>query len=84
MIKKIAYILKSVILTPLLLGGVGGGLLCACYHDQHELQPNQYDGKPVGYLTPLLLWEDQADEPAITSIDALSFWIQGSDGGWLC
>lgn len=80
MIKKIAYILKSVILTPLLLGGVGGGLLCACYHDQHEFTPNEYDGKPVGYVTPQLLWEDEADAAAIGSINALSFQVQGANG----
>ena len=80
MIKKIAYILKFVILTPLLLGGVGGGLLCACYHDQHEFTPNEYDGKPVGYVTPQLLWEDEADAAAIGSINALSFQVQGANG----
>lgn len=98
MIKKIAYVLKSVILTPLLLGGAGGGLplllrgvglplllgvvgsglLCSCYHDQHELQPNQYDGKPVGYLTPLLLWEDQSD--ANSAIDDIRFTVSGTGG----
>ena len=89
MIKNIAYILKSVILTPLLLGGAGGGLplllgvvgsglLCSCYHDQHELQPNQYDGKPVGYLTPLLLWEDQGD--ANSAIDDIRFTVSGMGG----
>ena len=80
MIKKIAYILKSVILTPLLLGGVGGGLLCACYHDKHEFTSNEYDGKPVGYVTPQLLWEDEADAAAIGSINALSFQVQGANG----
>ena len=78
MIKKIAYILKSVILTPLLLGGAGGGLLVSCYHDQHEFQPNQYDGKPVGYLTPLLLWEDQSD--ANSAIDDIRFTVSGMGG----
>ena len=78
MIKKIAYILKSVILTPLLWGGAGGGLLVSCYHDQHELQPNQYDGKPVGYLTPLLLWEDQSD--ANSTIDDIRFTVSGTGG----
>ena len=78
MIKKIAYILKSVILTPLLLGVVGSGLLVSCYHDQHELQPNQYDGKPVGYLTPLLLWEDQGD--ANFAIDDIRFTVSGTGG----
>ena len=56
-------------------------LLSACYHDKHELIPNENEGQPVGYVAPQLLWEDEADEPAITSINALSFWIQGSDGG---
>ena len=53
-------------------------LLTACYHDQHELQPNQYDGKPVGYLTPLLLWEDQADAGA--AIDDIRFTVSGTGG----
>ena len=53
-------------------------LLTACYHDQHELQPNQYDGKPVGYLTPLLLWEDQADAGA--AIDDIHFTVSGTNG----
>ena len=53
-------------------------LLTACYHDQHELQPNQYDGKPVGYLTPLLLWEDQADADA--AIDDIRFTVSGTGG----
>ena len=53
-------------------------LLTACYHDQHELQPNQYDGKPVGYLTPLLLWEDQADAGA--AIDDIRFTVSGTNG----
>ena len=53
-------------------------LLTACYHDQHELQPNQYDDKPVGYLTPLLLWEDQADAGA--AIDDIRFTVNGTNG----
>ena len=53
-------------------------LLTACYHDQHELQPNQYDGKPVGYLTPQLLWEDQADAGA--AIDDIRFTVSGTGG----
>ena len=53
-------------------------LLTACYHDQHELQPNQYDGKPVGYLTPLLLWEDQTDAGA--AIDDIRFTVNGTNG----
>lgn len=72
--------LISNILTPLLLGGVGGGLLCACYHDQHEFTPNEFDGQPVGYVTPQLLWEDEADAAAVGSINALSFQVQGSNG----
>ena len=74
----------SAISTPL-LGGAGGGfllllLLCSCYHDKHEYQPNEFDGRPVGYVSAQLLWEDEADAPAVTSIDALSFWIQGTGG----
>ena len=87
MIKKTVNILKSLILTPLLLGGlhlllagVGAGLLCACYHDQHEFQPNQYDGKPVGYLTPLLLWDDPADAGTTTTIDDIRFTVSGTGG----
>ena len=96
MIKKTASILKSLILTPLLLGGVGGGLpllqvggglplllvgaglLVSCYHDKHEFTPNEYDGKPVGYLTPLLLWEDEADGGS--PIDDIRFTVSGTGG----
>ena len=53
-------------------------LLTACYHDQHELQPNQYDGKPVGYLTPLLLWDDPADADTTTTIDDIRFTVSGT------
>ena len=53
-------------------------LLTACYHDQHEFQPNEYDGKPVGYLTPLLLWEDQSDAGA--AIDDIRFTVSGTGG----
>ena len=53
-------------------------LLTACYHDQHELQPNQYDGKPVGYLTPLLLWDDPADAGTTTTIDDIRFTVSGT------
>ena len=73
----------SAIRTPL-LGGVGGGLLIflltACYHDPHEFQPNEYEGQSVGYVTPQLLWEDDADAAAIGSVDALSFQVQGNGG----
>ena len=55
-------------------------LLTACYHDQHEFTPNEFDGKPVGYVTPQLLWEDEADAAAVGSIDNLSFQVQGSNG----
>ncbi|MEH2849200.1 FimB/Mfa2 family fimbrial subunit [Segatella copri] len=55
-------------------------LLTACYHDKHEFTPNEYDGKPVGYVTPQLLWEDEADAAAIGSINALSFQVQGANG----
>jgi hypothetical protein len=55
-------------------------LLTACYHDQHELQPNEYDGKPVGYLTPLLLWDDPADAGTTTTIDDIRFTVSGTGG----
>ena len=55
-------------------------LLTACYHDQHELQPNQYDGKPVGYLTPLLLWDDPADAGTTTTINDIRFTVSGTGG----
>ena len=55
-------------------------LLTACYHDKHEFTPNEFDGKPVGYVTPQLLWEDEADAAAIGSIDNLSFQVQGANG----
>lgn len=57
-------------------------LLSACYHDKHEYTPNEYDSKPVGYVSPQLLWEDEADADAaaIGSINALSFQVQGANG----
>lgn len=55
-------------------------LLTACYHDKHEYTPNEFDGKPVGYVTSQLLWEDEADAAAIGSINALSFQVQGANG----
>ena len=55
-------------------------LLTACYHDKHEFTPNEFDGKPVGYVAPQLLWEDEADAAAIGSINALSFHVQGANG----
>ena len=55
-------------------------LLTACYHDKHEFTPNEFDGQPVGYVTPQLLWEDEADAAAVGSINALSFQVQGSNG----
>ena len=53
-------------------------LLTACCDDKQELQPNQYGGKPVGYLTPLLLWEDEAD--AGMPIDDIRFTVSGTGG----
>lgn len=53
-------------------------LLTACCDDKKELQPNQYGGKPVGYLTPLLLWEDPADGDA--AIDDIRFTVSGTGG----
>ena len=55
-------------------------LLTACYHDKHEFTPNEYDGKPVGYVAPQLHWEDEADAAAIGSVNALSFQVQGTGG----
>ena len=78
--KRIKTALISNILTPLLLGGVGGGLLTACYHDKHEFQPNESDEESVGYVTPQLLWENESDSAAISSIDNLSFQIKGNNG----
>ena len=81
MIKKITAFVKGN-QTSLPWGGLGWAfcllLLCSCYHDQHELQPNQYDGKPVGYLTPLLLWEDQSD--GNSAIDDIRFTVSGTGG----
>ena len=56
-------------------------LLTACYHDQHEETPSEYGDQPVGYLTPLLLWEEQADtaDNAIT-IDDIRFTVSGTGG----
>ena len=79
-INSIVSSFKSIILTPLLLGGVGGGLLCACYHDQHEETPSEYGDQPVGYLTPLLLWEDPADAGTTTTIDDIRFTVSGTGG----
>ena len=53
-------------------------LLTACYHDQHEEMPSEYGDQPVGYLTPLLLWEDQADAGA--AIDDIRFTVSGTGG----
>ena len=53
-------------------------LLTACYHDQHEEMPSEYGDQPVGYLTPQLLWEDQADAGA--PIDDIRFTVSGTGG----
>lgn len=53
-------------------------LLTACYHDQHEEMPSEYGDQPVGYLTPQLLWEDQADAGA--AIDDIRFTVSGTGG----
>jgi len=55
-------------------------LLTACYHDKHEFTPNEFDGKPVGYLTPLLLWDDPADADTTTTIDDIRFTVSGTGG----
>ena len=50
----------------------------ACYHDQHEETPSEYGDQPVGYLTPLLLWEDQSD--GNSAIDDIRFTVSGTGG----
>jgi len=57
-------------------------LLSACYHDQHEEMPSEYGDQPVGYLTPLLLWEDEdeAEAGATTTIDDIRFTVSGTNG----
>lgn len=54
-------------------------LLTACYHDQHEETPSEYGDQPVGYLTPLLTWDDEADDG--TTVDDLHFIVSGTTGG---
>ena len=55
-------------------------LLTACYHDQHEEMPSEYGDQPVGYLTPLLLWDDPADAGTTTTIDDIRFTVSGTNG----
>ena len=57
-------------------------LLSACYHDQHEEMPSEYGDQPVGYLTPLLLWEDEDEDEAgaTTTIDDIRFTVSGTNG----
>ena len=55
-------------------------LLTACYHDQHEEVPSEYGDQPVGYLTPLLLWDDPADAGTTTTIDDIRFTVSGTGG----
>ena len=55
-------------------------LLTACYHDQHEEVPSEYGDRPVGYLTPLLLWDDPADAGTTTTIDDIRFTVSGTGG----
>lgn len=55
-------------------------LLTACYHDQHEEMPSEYGDQPVGYLTPLLLWDDPADAGTTTTIDDIRFTVSGTGG----
>ena len=56
-------------------------LLSACYHDQHEETPSEYGDQPVGYLTPLLLWEEQTDTAGnATTIDDIRFTVSGTNG----
>ena len=53
-------------------------LLTACYHDQHEEMPSEYGDQPVGYLTPLLQWEDPADSGS--PVDDIRFIVSGANG----
>ena len=53
-------------------------LLTACYHDQHEEMPSEYGDQPVGYLTPLLQWEDPADSGS--PVDDIRFTVSGANG----
>ena len=46
--------------------------------------PNEYDGTPVGYMALQLLWDDEADAAALTSLDAISFQLQGTSGIHSC
>jgi hypothetical protein len=55
-------------------------LLCACYHNQHEFTPNEYESQPVGYVSPQLLWEDVEDSSAVSSITNLTFAVKGVKG----
>lgn len=56
-------------------------LLTACYHDQHEEMPSEYGDQPVGYLTPQLIWEEQADTAGnATTIDDIRFTVSGTGG----
>ena len=57
-------------------------LLTACYHDQHEEMPSEYGDQPVGYLTPLLLWEDEGEDEAEAgaAIDDIRFTVSGTGG----
>lgn len=50
-------------------------LLSSCNHDRHEFTPND---QPVGYLTPLLTWEDPADVNSPT--DDIRFIVSGTNG----
>ena len=58
-------------------------LLTACYHDQHEEMPSEYGDQPVGYLTPLLLWDDPADAGTTTTIDDIRFTVSGQERCYL-
>lgn len=55
-------------------------LLTACYHEKHEYESNEYGGQPVGYVTPQLILEDDADTAAIAAMDNISFQLQSTDG----
>ena len=54
------------------------GLFTACCNDSDEKPSHEYGDQPVGYLKPLLSWEDATD--ADSPIDDLRFTVSGSNG----
>jgi len=66
------YMMKKKAITLLALTAM---LLTACCDDGHKKPGDQ----PVGYITPLLTWEEETDDA--TTIDALHFVVNGTTGG---